>query len=399
MYKLDEYKNAIENTNIVSKTDINGIITFVNDEFCKLSGYKRSELIGQNHNIIRHPETPKKAFEDLWNTILQKKVHKAIVKNLKKNGDFFYAQTTIIPILDENQDIYEFIAIRHDVTELFRLNEELKNTKEELKALNENLEQEVAKKTKTLKDLNENLEKKIQKAVELNNKQQKIIFQQNRQVILGQTIENIAHQWRQPLNELSLALYLLKTEKDNKHYNQCQKLIQNMSQTINDFYSFASPNKPLNENILPKIIKKSLQFTYSALKKSGIKLRFNIDKKSYQIPIMCNSSELAQAFINIINNSKDALKQINKQEKLIIININIEKNAIILSFCDNAGGIAENIIENIFDPYFTTKHKKQGVGLGLYICKQILDSIEAKIRCYNTSDGVCFEIIFKESKC
>ena len=88
------YQEAIENSNIVSKTDINGIITFVNDEFCKISGYSYDELIGQNHNIVRHPEVATSNFETLWQTILSKKPFKATVKNLSKNGSTVYLNTT-----------------------------------------------------------------------------------------------------------------------------------------------------------------------------------------------------------------------------------------------------------------------------------------------------------------
>lgn len=109
------YQEAIENSNIVSKTDINGIITFVNDEFCKISGYKHEELIGANHNIVRHPDIPKRNFTLLWSTILNKKPYKATVKNLTKDGETVYLNTTITPILDENDDIKEFIAIRYVV--------------------------------------------------------------------------------------------------------------------------------------------------------------------------------------------------------------------------------------------------------------------------------------------
>lgn len=397
MYRLNEYKNAIENTNIVSKTDINGIITFVNEEFCNLCGFSEDELLGQNHNIIRHPDTPKSAFKKLWDTILAGRVHKGVVKNKKKNGDFFYAQTTIIPIFDEDGKIFEFIAIRHDVTKLFTLNEELVATKQKLMQLNENLEQVVAQKTNSLKILNENLEKKIEDAIAINNAQQKIIFQQNRQVILGQMLENIAHQWRQPLNELSLAIYLLHNEKKDKHYKLCQKLIQNMSQTINDFRDFINPNTPLEKHNLIKVIKHSLYITYQALKKNNIKTTFDIDvKKCF---LLCNFNELVQVLVNIINNAKDAFLEQELDDKILHFKVFKEEKKLILQISDNAGEIPSNIIEHIFDPYFTTKHKKQGVGLGLYICKQILNKINAEIKCFNENNYAYFEIVFKGEEC
>lgn len=113
---LNEYKKAIDESSIVSKTNLKGIITYVNDKFCSITGYSKEELIGQNHNIIRHPDNPKSIYKELWQTISNKKVFKSIMKNRKKNGDSYYVDSTIIPILDENDEIKEFIGIRHDVS-------------------------------------------------------------------------------------------------------------------------------------------------------------------------------------------------------------------------------------------------------------------------------------------
>ena len=120
---LEEYKKALDESSIVSKTDLNGIITYVNDKFCQVSGYKKEELIGKNHNIIRHPDTKKDFFTQLWNTISQKKVFKGIIKNRKKNGQSYYVDSTIIPILDKNSNIVEYMAIRNDVSSLFEKDE------------------------------------------------------------------------------------------------------------------------------------------------------------------------------------------------------------------------------------------------------------------------------------
>lgn len=102
---LEEYKKALDESSIVSKADLNGIITYVNDKFCQISGYSKEELIGKNHNIIRHPDTKKDFFTQLWNTINQKKIFNGIIKNRKKNGKSYYVDSTIIPILDTNNNI------------------------------------------------------------------------------------------------------------------------------------------------------------------------------------------------------------------------------------------------------------------------------------------------------
>ena len=128
---LEEYKQAIDDSNIVSKTDSRGIITFANDKFCKISGYSKEELIGKPHNIVRHPDMPKKAFKDMWETIQSKKAWSGIVKNLKKDGSTYYVQATISPIVDYDGSIVEYIGIRTDITELEEYKVRLKNALEE----------------------------------------------------------------------------------------------------------------------------------------------------------------------------------------------------------------------------------------------------------------------------
>ena len=130
---LNEYKKAVDASSIVSKADINGMITYVNDEFCHISGYDFSELQGKSHNIIRHPDTPKELFKDLWKTIKNKKIWKGIIKNRTKDGRNYYVNSTIVPILDENSNIKEYMSIRSDVTDL--MNQEkviLKQTTDKL---------------------------------------------------------------------------------------------------------------------------------------------------------------------------------------------------------------------------------------------------------------------------
>ena len=116
---LLEYKKAIDESSIVSKTDKNGLITFVNKKFCEISGYEEDELIGKSHNIVRHPSMTKEFFNNLWKTITNKEIFKDVIVNKKKNGLVYYVDTTIIPILDENKNIEEFIAIRHDITKVY----------------------------------------------------------------------------------------------------------------------------------------------------------------------------------------------------------------------------------------------------------------------------------------
>ncbi|RXK11451.1 hypothetical protein CP965_13840, partial [Halarcobacter mediterraneus] len=115
---LNQYKKAVDFSAIVSKTDKYGFITYVNEEFIKISKYSEKELIGKKHNIIRHEDMPNKLFEDLWKTILAKKIWKGQIKNKAKDGSSYYVLTTIVPILNVEDEIEEFLAIRLDVSSI-----------------------------------------------------------------------------------------------------------------------------------------------------------------------------------------------------------------------------------------------------------------------------------------
>ncbi|RXK04178.1 HD domain-containing phosphohydrolase [Halarcobacter bivalviorum] len=116
---LDEYKKTVDLSSIVSKTNPKGIITFVNEQFENISGYKKEELLGKSHNIVRHEDTPAEVFKEMWHTIrVEKKPWYGKIKNKKKDGGSYYVKTVINPILDEDGNILEFIAVRSDITEL-----------------------------------------------------------------------------------------------------------------------------------------------------------------------------------------------------------------------------------------------------------------------------------------
>ncbi len=125
---LNEYKDAVDDSSIVSKTDTRGIITFVNDRFCEISGYSKEELIGKPHNIVRHPDMPSSIFKEIWETISSKKRWNGKVKNLKKDGSYYWVESTISPIVDYDGNIVEYISIRVDITELEYVKQELEKS-------------------------------------------------------------------------------------------------------------------------------------------------------------------------------------------------------------------------------------------------------------------------------
>lgn len=122
---LERYKYAVDESAIVSKTDTQGKITYVNDEFYRASGYKEDEAIGQSHSLIRHPDMQTKVFTGLWKTLGQNKVWKGTLKNKNKNGMSYYLKETIVPIFDEEGNTVEYIGIGHDITQIIRQQEQI----------------------------------------------------------------------------------------------------------------------------------------------------------------------------------------------------------------------------------------------------------------------------------
>ncbi len=145
---LKQYYNAAQETNIVSKGDLKGNITYVNDKFVEVSQYKESEIIGKPHNLLKG-ENNKKKFDDLWNTILSKKSWKGLLRNRKKDGNYYYVDNVISPILDENGEIIEYISFRHEVTDLVEKTSKLE------KALREDVVTKISNRYKLLEDVKE----------------------------------------------------------------------------------------------------------------------------------------------------------------------------------------------------------------------------------------------------
>jgi PAS domain S-box-containing protein/diguanylate cyclase (GGDEF)-like protein len=129
---LDGYKTAIDTSSIVSKTDKKGIITYVNEMFCTVSGYTREELIGSAHNIIRHPDMDPKVFEEMWRELHAKRIWKGTIKNQNKDGSSYIVNATILPILDSDNNLIEYVGVRHDITELEKSKEEIKKQRTDL---------------------------------------------------------------------------------------------------------------------------------------------------------------------------------------------------------------------------------------------------------------------------
>ena len=129
---LDQYKSVVDESTIVSKTDPKGKITYVNEAFCKISQYSEAELLGKSHNVIRHPDGDPKIFDVMWETIKSGKTWHGVIRNLAKDGTTYIVDSTIKPIINRNGEVIEYIGVRHDISEIVKLNDEIEDTQKEL---------------------------------------------------------------------------------------------------------------------------------------------------------------------------------------------------------------------------------------------------------------------------
>jgi signal transduction histidine kinase len=263
----------------------------------------------------------------------------------------------------------------------------------------------------TIKEVNEKeyienqkiLENKIKEEVEKNRQQEQMLAQQSKMVAMGEMIGNIAHQWRQPLSAISsqassvLVQHQLGILEDKEIQSSQEDIIKKseyLSETINDFRDFIKGDKKKADFLLDDAIEKAIKITEATIKKAEIKVTTNLAKN---IKLNNYQNELLQSLVNIINNAKDALIENDIKHKYIKITIECEGEEILLSIKDNGGGIPKDIIETIFDPYFTTKDEKNGTGLGLYMSKIIIEKHEGgNISVVNDEDGAVFKIRLKK---
>lgn len=262
-----------------------------------------------------------------------------------------------------------------------------------------------------LKVLNKNLEKKVEeethkrvsiqlKAIEEKKEKQQLLINQSKLASMGEMIANIAHQWRQPLMQMSSVFMMLEAYQEKNKLSkevligkikEGKNLINFMSMTIEDFRNFYRADKKKEAFLLEEALKNALTIVNASLSSHNIYVEINIDKPKI---IVCGyKNEFSQALLNIISNAKDILVQKAVKNPQITIDIFTQGNQNIIKISDNAGGIDKKILHKIFNPYFTTKKAHSGTGIGLYITKIIIEkNMQGKLEVSNSSKGACFAI-------
>lgn len=311
---------------------------------------------------------------------------------------FFIIKATLGPLkqltvmferLSAGDDEVEIPEYRHD-DELGKLIKAANNYKT------------INKKTKELllqtQDYQENLEKKVELEMSIRREREKALIQQSKLASMGEMIGAIAHQWRQPLNELSIRIQKLKYNYAKEEVNEefihtfiqkNKQTIEFMSKTIDDFRNFFRIDKEKRKFFIKESIEEVLSIQNAQLKNHNIIVTLEGEEFTFK----GFKTEFQQVIINLISNAKDAFVENKIKEP----KINIELRVHSIYIQDNAGGIPEDIIERIFEPYFTTKGQGEGTGMGLYMSKMIIeDNMHSKIKAFNKDNGTLMSIVLKE---
>jgi len=337
--------------------DANGSIVRINDTELNWLGYSRDEIVGvkkftdlitQEGIGIFNETFPKLKIEGSVNDIEQVFV--------RKDG-------TLLPVVLNATAIYDnngkYLMSRSTVFDMT----ELKQTEEKLR------------------------------------QKDRMMMQQSRQAAMGEMIGNIAHQWRQPLNTLGLLIQQLPCFYDtpdftrefiNSNTDESMKLIEHMSQTIDDFRNFFRPDREKTSFDIKKLILK----TISLIEASFISQNISITKKlEDELFVSGYPNEFSQVLLTILNNAREAFAGRKTKKAGVTIKSFREGDRVVVTVSDNAGGILEQNIDKIFEPYFTTKGSGGGTGIGLYMSKTIIqNNMNGSLTARNTDKGAEFRI-------
>lgn len=330
----DEYSRlliAISEVAIVAFTDIKGRIIFANKKFCAISGYSFEELFNQDHRMLNSNHHDREFFQEMYKTIHSGQVWRGEIRNKNKDQSYYWVDTQIIPILNENKKIESFASVRFDITE-----------------------------RKKMESVMINLEK---------------------MATLGEMSAVIAHEINNPLTVIQLSIDSLKrdlissnttNEEIEKKINKIHTSVGRMSKLVRGLKTFSrtSEQEDFAEINLKTFLDEVLSFSKSKYSTAGILFKTN---EFPDILLECIPDQISQVLLNLLNNAYDAIIELPIKWVELTISIDKKNNEAIFSIKDSGAGIPPQIAHKILDPFFTTKDVGKGTGLGLSISKAIIE--------------------------
>ncbi len=340
--ELADIKFALDQSTIVAITDQRGIINYVNDEFCRISKYSREELLGQDHRIINSSYHPKEFIRDLWTTIADGQVWKGELRNLAKDGSVYWVDTTIVPYLNSQGKPYQYVAIRHDITQR--------------KLAEAQVLQQAAE---------------LQRAAQLS--------------FVGELAAGLAHEIKNPLAGIQGGVDIMirrrdKNDPEREALEGMRHEVQRIDSTVRALLDRARPRlvsvrtSSLNEVVERAVNLARAQLTNAATQTQGVVIKFESPDAPLSIPI--DSAQIEDAVLNLIINAIESVDGRGEVTIRVALSEKIQndtngemENEAVVEVSDNGRGINGEDLTRVFNPFFTTR--PGGTGLGLPAVRRI----------------------------
>lgn len=354
---LLDFTHAMNQSVIVGITDSKGTITFVNELFCSISGYSQEELLGQNHRVLNSKYHQKQFFDEMWSTISCGKVWRGNIRNRTKSGQHYWVATTIVPTLDSRGCPERYVSIRYDITE---------------SVLAEGaLHQERAR-----------------------------LAYMERMVSLGELAAGIAHEIGNPLASIHSWLEVLTSALKDGTLEQIdivstaesvKKKSERMAKILRSMLTFARDGSrdPCSMVNITQLVEDVIEYISYTLKKNNVTVRF---EQAHQfLPCYCRETEISQVLVNLLVNACDAVCKLD--ERWIEIKIEVLDSQFVISVTDSGKSISPEMVNQIMQPFFTTKGPGKGTGLGLNISQSIVAGHGGRLELDITSPHTKFDIV------
>lgn len=377
--EISAYKHALDEAAIVAITNQKGIITYVNDNFCKISKYSKEELLGKDHRLINSGYHPKEFIRNLWVTITQGKIWRGELKNKAKDGTYYWVETTIVPFLDAGGKPYQYVAIRGDITQR-------KQAEEEILKINESLEHKIKERTYEL-TLALEREKELSE-------------------MKSRFVSMASHEFRTPLSAILSSIALVdhytapeQNEKRKKHIERIKSSVKNLTDILDEFLS-------LDKLEQGRVMVMSTGFNLQELIQDTIEEMDGMLKKKYQKiqfvytgqpMVHLDKKILRNVLLNLLSNSV----KYSPEAKTIHLTADVNDQTISVSIRDEGIGIPPEAQKHLFSKFYRADNAAniQGTGLGLNIVKKYIELLDGDIHFVSKeNEGSTFTIHFPRIK-
>ncbi|HEX2607087.1 MAG TPA: PAS domain S-box protein [Flavisolibacter sp.] len=364
--ETSDYKHALDESCIVAITDQKGTITHVNANFCRISGYSKAELLGQDHQIINSGYHPASFIRELWVTIAHGKIWRGELRNKAKDGSYYWVDTTIVPFLNEKGKPYQYLAIRNDITAR-------KQAEEELVKSNEQLETKVQERTLELTQA-------LEREKELSDMKSRFVSM-------------ASHEFRTPLSAIlsstSLVEHYLQpeqTEKRTKHLDRIRSSVKNLTNILDEFLSLEKLEQGKVETHATTFdLKESIQDAIEDMEGMSKRRRQTILFQYEGEELISQDKKiLKNVLLNLLSN---AIKY-SPDEKAIKINVQVDPASVRISIRDEGIGIPKEAQQHLFEKFYRANNAVniQGTGLGLNIVKRYMELLKGSIH-FESEEG------------